>query len=153
MLLRALPMGSISSLDLMTTQFGSGMLRMVLPLGGLHMAILRACSLLFPLPMSSTLSLSLVTTLTDYGIHSHVFLSSHNPIHTNFYAKPDEDGRVSDSAGSVLYWVPPNCHRGLHSPTLLTIPDLTSHVRSVSLDFENSAFGTSWTQIFMSAQP
>jgi len=37
---------------------------------------------------------------------------------------------------------PPDCHAGLHSQALLTTPP-TSHVRSVSLDFNDVAFGTS----------
>src|SRR5258706_85729 len=47
-------------------------------------------------------------------------------------------------------WVPHDCRQGLHSPAVLTIP-LTSRIRSVSLDFDDFAFGTSWTQIFNSA--
>ena len=62
-------------------------------------------------------------------------------------ARPDPQGWVRDSEGGLLYWVPPECRTGLHSPALLTIP-LTSRSRSVSLDTEDFAFGTSWTQIF-----
>ena len=77
--------------------------------------------------------------------------SYHNPTHPNFRAPPDADGWVRDLGGSLLYWVPPGCRVGLHSPALLTIPP-TSRIRSISLNFENFAFGTSWTQIFNIAQ-
>ena len=77
---------------------------------------------------------------------------SSNPTQPHFCALPDDDGWVHDSEGRLLYWVPPDCRMGLHSHALLTIPP-TSHVRSVSLDFENSTYGTSWTQIFNSTQP
>ena len=78
--------------------------------------------------------------------------SSHLPIqlpssgdHTR--ANPNPEGWVTDSYGRLLYWVPSDCRTGLHSPALLTIPP-TSHVRSVSLDFEHFVFGNSWPQIF-----
>jgi len=74
---------------------------------------------------------------------------SSNPIQPQIYTSPDEDGWVHDSEGRLLYWVPPDCRIGLHSHALLTIPR-TSHVRSVSLDFKDFAYGTSWTQIFNS---
>ncbi len=77
--------------------------------------------------------------------------SYHNPTHPNFRAAPDADGWIRDLEGGLLYWVPPDCRQGLHSPALLTIPP-TSRIRSVSLDFENFAFGTSWTQIFSNPQ-
>ena len=77
--------------------------------------------------------------------------SYHNPTHPNLRARPDADGWVRDSGGSLLYWVPPDCRAGLHSPALLTMPP-TSRTRSVSLNFDNFAFGTSWTQIFNNAQ-
>ena len=73
-----------------------------------------------------------------------------NSIHSSFRSKPDQDGWVRDSEGGLLYWVPQDCRTGLHSPARLTIP-LTSHNRSISLDFDNFTFGTSWTQIFGSA--
>jgi WD40 repeat protein len=79
-------------------------------------------------------------------------LSSSTLIHSEFYSKPHPDGWVRDSQGGLLYWVPPECRVGLHSPALLIIPR-TSRVRSVLLDFEDCAIGTSWTQIFKSAQP
>jgi hypothetical protein len=60
------------------------------------------------------------------------------------------DGWVRDSEGGLLYWVPHECRSSVHSPALMTIP-LTSRNRSVSLDFDDIAFGTSWTQIFKSA--
>ena len=73
-------------------------------------------------------------------------------IHTHLCSPPNSEGWVRDSQGALLYWVPPDCRIGLHSPALLTIPP-TSHIRSVSLNFEDFAFGTSWTQIFNTAQP
>ena len=78
--------------------------------------------------------------------------SHHNPMHAHFCALPDSIGWARDSEGGLLYWVPPDCRAGLHSPALLTIP-LISRVRSVSLNFEDFAFGTSWTQIFITVQP
>jgi len=74
---------------------------------------------------------------------------SSNPIQPHFYSLPDEDGWVRDSEGRLLYWVPPDCRISLHSHAFLTIPP-PSHVRSVSLDFKDFAYGTSWTQIFNS---
>jgi len=70
-----------------------------------------------------------------------------NPMHADLFAKPDMDGWVRGSEGGLLYWVPHDCRAGLHSPALLTIP-FTSHKRSVSLDFDDFAFGTTWTQMF-----
>ena len=64
--------------------------------------------------------------------------------------RPDPEGWVRDSMGGLLYWVPQDCRMGLHSPALLTLP-LTSPVRSVSLQCEEFAFGTSWTQIINTA--
>ena len=72
-------------------------------------------------------------------------------MHAGFYAKPDMDGWVRSSTRGLLYWVPHDCRPGLHSPALLTIP-LTSRNRSLTLDFNNFVFGTSWTQIFKSAR-
>ena len=66
--------------------------------------------------------------------------------------RPDPESWVRDSMGGLLYWVPPDCRAGLHSPALLTMPS-TSPVRSVSLQFEEFAFGTSWTQISNAAYP
>ncbi len=76
--------------------------------------------------------------------------SSCSPIHPELYAKPNMEGWVRDSGGGLLYWVPHECRSGVHSPALMTIP-LASRHRSVSLDFDDIAFGTSWTQIFKSA--
>ena len=76
--------------------------------------------------------------------------SSRHSVPSEFFAKPDMDGWVRDSEGGLLYWVPHECRASLHSPGLITIP-LTSRARFVSLDFDNIAFGTSWTQIFKSA--
>ena len=66
--------------------------------------------------------------------------------------KPDKDGWVKDSEGGLLYWVPHDCRAGLHSPGVMTI-SRTSHGRSVSLDFDDFAFGVSWTQIFKIPHP
>ena len=76
--------------------------------------------------------------------------SSCKPLHARFYSRPDSQGWVRDSDGGLLYWVPPDCRTGLHSPAIITIP-LTSDIRSVSLDFNEFAFGTAWTQNFNSA--
>ena len=70
-----------------------------------------------------------------------------NPMHVDLCAKPGLDGWVRDSEGGLLYWVPQDCRTGLHSPARLTIP-LVSRIRSVSLDFDDFTFGTSWDQIF-----
>jgi len=69
--------------------------------------------------------------------------------HADFCAQPDVNGWVRDSKNGLLYWVPPDCRTGLHSPTVLTIPP-TSHTRSVTLDFDDFVFGTSWTQVLKS---
>ena len=66
--------------------------------------------------------------------------------------QPDQEGWVRDPGGGLLYWVPHDCRAGLHSPALFTIP-LTSPVRSVSLHFDEFAFGKSWTQISNTARP
>ena len=71
----------------------------------------------------------------------------HSSLNPNFCAKPDKDGWVKDTEGGLLYWVPHDCRKTLHSPAVMTIP-LTSPNRSVSLDFDDFAFGTSWSQIF-----
>src|SRR5258706_537205 len=78
------------------------------------------------------------------------FPPSCDPVHPDFCAKPDTAGWVRDSQGGLLYWVPYDLRTGVHSPAILTIP-LTSPTRNVSLDFDDFAFGTSWTQIFKSA--
>ena len=74
---------------------------------------------------------------------------SHIPLHPDFCTKLDPNGWVRDSNNGLLYWVPLDCRSGLHSPAVLTIP-VTSHIRSIFLDFEDFAFGSSWTQIFHS---
>ena len=83
-------------------------------------------------------------------LYTRILPSSHNPIYSAFFAKPGMDGWVRDSEGGLLYWVPHDCRTTVHSPALLTIP-LTSRNRSISLDFDDIAFGTSWIQIFKSA--
>ena len=90
------------------------------------------------------------THVLDTLPYASVQSSSCNPIHPSFSAKPDKDGWVKDSEGGLLYWVPHGCHESMHSPAIMTIP-LTSHNQSVSLDFDDFAFGTSWGQIFKSA--
>ena len=87
------------------------------------------------------------TRVSDPFPHLSIQRSSCNLVHPGFYAMPDTNGWVRDSEGGLLYWVPRDCRPGLHSPALLTIP-LTSDSRSVSLDFNDFSFGTSWTQIF-----
>jgi hypothetical protein len=78
--------------------------------------------------------------------------SSCKPMHPSFRAKLDPDGWVRDSEGGLLYWVPQDCRNGLHLSPHLTIP-VTSPTRSVFLEFDEFAFGTSWTQIFKSTPP
>ena len=68
-------------------------------------------------------------------------------ISSHFYALPDPEGWVRDPEGGLLYWVPLDSCKALHSPALLTLPR-TSDIRSVSLDFNNFVFGTSWTHGF-----
>jgi len=72
------------------------------------------------------------------------------PPRADFYAQPDANGWVRDSNNGLLYCVPTDCRTGLHSPALLTIPP-TSHTRTVTLDFVDFVFGTSWAEIFNSA--
>ncbi len=90
------------------------------------------------------------TCVWDASPSASIQPSSCSPIHHELFVKPNKDGWVRDSEGGLLYWIPHYCHTTIHSPTLMTIP-LTSHNRSVSLDFDDIAFGTSWTQIFKSA--
>ena len=87
------------------------------------------------------------TRVSNVTIGRNIQPSSCHPMHAGFHAKPDLGGWVRDSMAGLLYWVPHDCRVGLHSPALLTIP-LTSRIRSASLDFDDFAFGTSWTQIF-----
>jgi len=92
------------------------------------------------------------TTIHVWESHPDASIQpSCNPIQAEFFAKPDAEGWVRGSNNGLLYWVPPDCRTGLHSPALLTIPP-TSHTRTVSLDFVDFAFGTDWTQIFNSVQ-
>ncbi len=90
------------------------------------------------------------TRILDAFPRASIRPPSCNPMHPSFYAKPDKDGWVKDSEGGLLYWVPHDCRESVHSPAIMTIP-LTSRNRTVSLDFEDFAFGTSWSQIFKSA--
>ena len=93
-------------------------------------------------------------TIQVWDLLSHVSTqnpSSSNPIHPYLCRPPDRDGWIRDSNG-LLYWVPPNFRAYLHSSALLTI-HLTSHTQSISLDFEDFVFGTSWTQIYNDVQP
>ena len=91
------------------------------------------------------------TRVLDTFPYPSIRSSSCNPIHPNFSAKPNKDGWVKDSEGGLLYWVPHDCRKSVHSSAIMTIP-LTSRNRSVSLDFDDFAFGTSWTQIFKGAE-
>jgi len=75
--------------------------------------------------------------------------SSSDPMHTNFFTRPDPDGWVRDSEGGLLYWVPPDCRACLNSPSLLAIPP-TSHIRSVSLDFEGELLGCRFSIVHLS---
>ena len=49
-----------------------------------------------------------------------------NPAHASFCSRPDSQGWVKDSYGSLLYWVPLDCCAGLHSPALITIPHISN---------------------------
>jgi hypothetical protein len=94
---------------------------------------------------------------SDRAIHESESIPV-QPLHIPIYhldflaAPPDPEGWVRDPEGGLLYWVPHDCRAGLHSPALLTIP-LISPVRSVSLQFDEFAFGTSWTEIFTLHSP
>ena len=93
------------------------------------------------------------TTIHVWELFPHLPIQrspSCNQIHADFYAPPDANGWVRDSNNGLLYCVPADYRTGLHSPALLTIPP-TSHTRSVTLDFEDFVFGTSWAEIFNSA--
>ena len=95
-------------------------------------------------------------TMNSYGsipqASRKVFSSSHQIQASLGAQRPDSEGWLRDSEGGLLYWVPRECRAGLHSPALLTIPR-TSDVRSVSLDFDDFNFGTSWTRIFNAIHP
>ncbi len=90
-------------------------------------------------------------TIRIWEVQTGTEISKPHQGHTEC-AKPDLEGWVRDVEGGLLYWVPPECRAGLHLPALLTLP-LTSHIRTVSLDFEDFVYGTSWAQIFSSARP
>ena len=90
------------------------------------------------------------TTIHVWELFPHTPIQPSSPcnqIHVDSCAQPDVDGWVRDSKNGLLYCVPTECRTGLHSPALLTIPP-TSHTRSVTLDFQNFVYGTSWTEIF-----
>ena len=72
--------------------------------------------------------------------------SAIHPMSPELHALPDAEGWVRDPEGGLLYWVPADSRIGLHSPALLTIPR-TSPIRSVSLNFNEFVFGTSWTRV------
>ena len=101
----------------------------------------------------------IVSGCSDNTIHvwdllSHASISnssSSNPMHPYLCAPPDRGGWIRDSQQGLLYWVPPKYRAHLHSRALLTI-HLTDYTQSVSLNFEDSVFGTSWTQIYNRAQ-
>ena len=84
------------------------------------------------------------TRVLDAFPYPSIRPTSRNPMHSSFCAKPDKDGWVKDSEGGLLYWVPHDYRRRLHSPAIMTIP-LTSRKGTVSLDFDDIAFGTSWS--------
>ena len=90
------------------------------------------------------------TSVLDALPYPSIRTSSCNATHPTLCAKPDKDGWVKDEEGGLLYWVPHDCRKRVHSPAVMTIP-LTSCKGTVSLDFDDFAFGTSWTQIFKSA--
>ena len=90
---------------------------------------------------------------SDGAIHLRDSSSQMPPQFTSIEAvRRNQEGWVTDSEGSLLYWVPRGYRAGLHSPALLTIPS-TSPVRSVSLQFDEFAFGLSWTQIHNATRP
>ena len=87
----------------------------------------------------------------DSFTHLSIPLSFYNPMSPDFCVPPNRDGWVKDSKGGLLIGYP-----GLSYRLAFTCsPDTpkTSYVQSVSLDFEDFAFGTPWTQIFNSTQP
>ena len=76
----------------------------------------------------------------------------HNQIPPDFHAQPDQDGWVRDPEGGLLYWVPDYCLIALRSSAHFVIPLIPNpNIRSVSLDFEDFVYGTSWTEIFVGA--
>ena len=90
------------------------------------------------------------TRVLDAFPHPSIRPSSPISAHPGFRAMPNKDGWVEDSEGGLLYWVPHDYRKRVHSPAIMTIP-LTSHKGTVSLDFDDFAFGTSWSQIFKGA--
>jgi WD40 repeat protein len=80
--------------------------------------------------------------------HASIQLPSSNPMHTALHAYPSPEGWVRDPMGGLLYWVPSDCRMGLHSSAPPQTIPLRSHMRSVSLDFEDFVFGTSWTRTY-----
>ena len=75
-----------------------------------------------------------------------------NQIPPDFRARPDQDGWVRDPEGGLLYWVPDYCLIALRSSAHFVIPVIPNpNIRSVSLDFEDFGYGTSWTEIFVGA--
>ena len=90
------------------------------------------------------------THVSDTSPSPSVHISLCGTILAAFHTMPDKEGWVRDTVGGLLYWVPPDCCPGLHSPALLTLPR-DSNVRSVSLNFDDIAFGTSWADIFNGA--
>ena len=147
--LLTLPMGVTLSPDPTIAPFESGMRRRVLrseiPSRGAGLVQSIAYS-------SDGQHGSLDKTASVWYSFPYVYIrpSPRNPIYPALCAMPEADGWVRDSKGGLLYWVPPDIRTTVHSPALLTIP-LTSRNRSVSLDFDDFVFGTSWTQIFKNA--
>ena len=95
------------------------------------------------------------TTIHVWELFPHTPIQpspSRNPVHADFCAQPDANGWIRDSNNGLLYCVPTDCYTGLNSPALLTIPP-TSHTRTVTLDFDDFVYGTSWAQIFEGANP
>ena len=91
-----------------------------------------------------------ITRVLDTFPYPSIRPSSSNPTHPSFRAKPDKDGWVKDLGGGLLYWVPHECRKSVHSPAVMTIP-LASRNGTVTLDFDDFAFGTSWSQIYKGA--
>ena len=192
--LLTLPMGGTSSLDLMTRQFESGMLRLALQLASLWKDTLpgRVLSVAYSPNGQHIISGSsdktiqiwnaetgsavskllevhtrpvgsvvyspdeqyIISGSSDRAIHSWDLFPQIPSCLTSYVEAewPDQEGWVRDPSGGLLYWVPHDCRAGLHSPALLTIP-LSSPVRSVSLHFDEFAFGKSWTQISSTTLP
>ncbi len=138
------PMGSTSPLDPPTVPLEPGMLRPILQLARLSGSLLTQSSLLHAPLTGITSFLGLMTTLPVYWTHS---LPDFPLVTQRLLGK---DGWVKDSEGGLLYWVPHEYRKRVHSPAVMTIPR-TSRRGTVTLDFDDFAFGTSWSQIFKSA--